>query len=119
MAKRRYQNRTAPAAAAPEPAPVAEQIAQAEARGADEAASAEHAALSIQQQLADLQHAEQMRHAHSQPGPMPPQQQADPVDAMQHLTSRQKDWLKNHRDAYTDPEKNARLGAAHWDAVKA
>jgi hypothetical protein len=48
---------------------------------------------------------------------------ADPVaaaiESMAHLSARQRDWLKTHRDAYTDPAKNAYLGAAHWDAIRA
>lgn len=56
----------------------------------------------------------------------PPQRQqpaSDPVaaqiDSMTHLSVKQRDWLKNHRDAMTDPAKNAYLGAAHWDAIRA
>jgi hypothetical protein len=48
---------------------------------------------------------------------------ADPVaaaiDSMTHLSARQREWLKNHRDAYTDPAKNAYLSGAHWDAIRA
>lgn len=54
------------------------------------------------------------------PRPAPP---ADPVaaqiDSMTHLSGRQREWLKGHRDAMTDPAKNAYLGAAHHDAVRA
>ncbi len=54
-----------------------------------------------------------------------PQQQynADPIaaaiDSMNNLSAKQRDWLKGHRDAYTDPAKNAYLGAAHHDAIRA
>ncbi len=54
----------------------------------------------------------------------PPRRQApaDPVGAqiesMTHLSEKQRDWLRNHRDAITDPAKNAYLGAAHWDAIR-
>lgn len=41
------------------------------------------------------------------------------IDNMTHLSQRQREWLKNHRDAFTDPAKNAYLGAAHWDAIHA
>jgi hypothetical protein len=55
--------------------------------------------------------------------PPRPQAPADPVtaqiDAMTHLSVKQRDWLKNHRDAMTDQAKNAYLGAAHWDAIRA
>lgn len=43
----------------------------------------------------------------------------DPIDAMAQLSGKQKSWLKNHRDAQTDPAKLARLGAAHYDALEA
>jgi hypothetical protein len=43
----------------------------------------------------------------------------DPIDTMSSLSNRQRDWLKQHRDAFDNPSKNARLGAAHWDAVEA
>lgn len=41
------------------------------------------------------------------------------VDAMPGLTIAEKDWLKQHPDALSDPEKNAYLGAAYWEATKA
>lgn len=41
------------------------------------------------------------------------------IDSMNHLSQRQRSWLKEHRDAFTDPAKNAYLGAAHWDAIRA
>lgn len=46
-------------------------------------------------------------------------QASDPIDANPNLSGRQKEWLKGHRDAQTDPAQLARLGAAHWDALKA
>ena len=55
--------------------------------------------------------------------PPRPQAPADPVEAqiesMTHLSVKQRDWLRNHRDAMTDQAKNAYLGAAHWDAIRA
>lgn len=62
------------------------------------------------------------RHEERKSAP-PPQVSGDPVvasiDAMTHLSARQREWLKSHRDAFTDPAKNAYLGAAHWDAIRA
>lgn len=61
---------------------------------------------------------------HEQQRQAPAQQvSSDPVaaaiDSMTHLSHRQRSWLKDHRDAYTDPAKNSYLGAAHWDAIRA
>lgn len=42
----------------------------------------------------------------------------DPIDSNPNLSGRQKEWLKGHRDAQTDPKQLARLGAAHWDALE-
>lgn len=57
-----------------------------------------------------------------QPAPQP-QPVGDPVlhaiDSNQTLSYRQKEWLKGHRDAFTDPAKNAYLGAAHHKAIAA
>lgn len=59
----------------------------------------------------------------------PPQKKAEPapqpvsvesaIDQLPGLSSRQKTWLKDHTDAFTDQKKNARLGAAHYDAIDA
>lgn len=35
------------------------------------------------------------------------------------LSGTSKDWLRNHHDFMTDPRKNAKLQAAHWDATDA
>lgn len=55
--------------------------------------------------------------------PQRSQPPADPVgaqiDSMTHLSVRQRDWLRGHRDAMTDSAKNAYLGAAHHDAIRA
>lgn len=53
------------------------------------------------------------------PRPQPSDPVAAQIDSMTHLSVKQRDWLKNHRDAMTDPAKNSYLGAAHWDAVRA
>lgn len=42
----------------------------------------------------------------------------DPVDAyINGRTEPTARWLRDHKDYITDPKKNARLTAAHWDAV--
>jgi len=46
-------------------------------------------------------------------------QAVDPIDANPNLSGRQKEWLKGHRDAQSNPAQLARLGAAHWDALAA
>lgn len=49
-----------------------------------------------------------------------PQRQApdDPVEAyVQGRSEPTAKWLREHRDFVTDPKKNAKLTAAHWDAV--
>jgi hypothetical protein len=47
-----------------------------------------------------------------------PTQPADPVEAYaQNRTEPTQKWLREHRDFVTDPRKNARLTAAHWNAV--
>lgn len=49
--------------------------------------------------------------------------QGDPVEnyieKMPNLGSREKDWLRGHKDYLTDTEKNTYLGAAHFKAMKA
>lgn len=43
---------------------------------------------------------------------------SDPVEAyVDGRTEPTANWLRSHRDYVTDPKKNARLTAAHWDAV--
>lgn len=63
------------------------------------------------------------RREYERANPPRPQPPADPIeaqiDSMQHLSVKQRDWLKGHRDAMTDQAKNAYLGAAHWDAIRA
>ena len=45
-------------------------------------------------------------------------QEQDPVDAfIAGRTPATADWLRAHRDWITDPRKNAKLTAAHWNAV--
>lgn len=61
---------------------------------------------------------EQRREELRQAPPQRPAASSDPVDQMPSLSQRQRDWLKGHRDILTDPEKNARVGAAHYDAIK-
>lgn len=70
-------------------------------------------------QLEDGKAVFEARAQEPRPAPQPERAQGDPIDAMTHLSSRQRDWLKGHRDAQTDPAKLARLGAAHWDALEA
>lgn len=41
------------------------------------------------------------------------------IDQMTHLSSRAREWLHGHPDVMTDAEKNARIGAYHYDAMKA
>jgi len=71
-------------------------------------------------QLEDGKAAWEARQEELRRQPPPP---ADPVaasiDGMAHLSVRQREWLKGHRDAFTDPAKNAYLGAVHWDAIRA
>lgn len=70
--------------------------------------------------LEDGKAAAEVRREESKARPAP---SSDPVasaiDGMTNLSSRQRNWLKDHRDAFTDPAKNAYLGAAHWDAIRA
>jgi hypothetical protein len=43
---------------------------------------------------------------------------ADPVDAyVSHLAPAAASWVRSHPEVVTDPRKNAKLTAAHWDAV--
>lgn len=44
------------------------------------------------------------------------EKQVDPIDTMQ-LPERAKEWLRDHREFAEDPRKNAKLMAAHWDAL--
>ncbi len=57
----------------------------------------------------------------AQPAPQRAQPAGDPVDAyisqVATQTPNSANWLRNHRDWITDPKKNAKLTAAHWDAV--
>lgn len=75
--------------------------------------------------LVGLEDSKVMLETHRENARAAPQQQfsGDPVTAaiesMNGLSVKQRDWLKSHRDAYTDPAKNAYLGAAHWDAIRA
>jgi hypothetical protein len=60
--------------------------------------------------------------AQRQPQPQPQQQQqryTDPIDAMTHLSGKQRDWLKSHREVQSDPRKLAAIGDAHWKAMDA
>ena len=57
--------------------------------------------------------AEQPRHEPLRAAPT-----VDPIDAMSHLSPKQKTWLKSHREVQSDNAQLARLGAAHWDALK-
>lgn len=43
-------------------------------------------------------------------------EETDPVEMMQ-VPERAKEWLREHRDFVTDARKNAKLQAAHWDAL--
>lgn len=52
----------------------------------------------------------------SQAQPQPQQQPVDPIDAW-NLPDTAKTWLKGHRDYVTDPRKNAKIQALHWDIV--
>lgn len=70
-------------------------------------------------QLEDGKVAFESRQEQQKPEPIRQERQVDPIDAMTHLSARQRDWLKSHRDAQTEPAKLARLGAAHWDALEA
>jgi hypothetical protein len=46
-----------------------------------------------------------------------------PSDQVEHFisqhTQRTQDWMRAHRDYVTDPQKNTKMIAAHWDAVAA
>lgn len=44
------------------------------------------------------------------------EEQSDPIERMQ-LPDRAKEWLREHREFAEDPRKNAKLMAAHWDAL--
>jgi hypothetical protein len=70
-------------------------------------------------QLEDGKAAFEARQGQEQPRPEPIRaaSPADPIDGNPNLSGRQKEWLKSHRDAQTDPEKLKRLGAAHWYAL--
>src|SRR4029077_685301 len=51
-----------------------------------------------------------------------PRQQPNGIDAQldaMPLSQKQREWLKAHSEALTDPKKNARLSAAHFDAEDA
>lgn len=73
--------------------------------------------------LEDGRAAWDQRREYERQNPPRPQTPSDPVeaqiDSMTHLSPKQRGWLKNHRDAMTDPARNAYLGAAHWDAIHA
>jgi len=71
----------------------------------------------------DLRFHEQMKNAWEMQQQQPQRQQpaGDPVDdyinRVAQQTPNSANWLRNHRDWITDQKKNARLTAAHWDAV--
>jgi hypothetical protein len=56
-----------------------------------------------------------------QPVTRDPAIQGDPIDAyinnVGRTTPNSANWLRSHRDWITDPQKNAKLTSAHWDAV--
>jgi len=67
---------------------------------------------------ADVRREEQKQQVRAPPPP--PTNPVDrQIDQMAQLSGRQRDWLKRHPDAMTDPRKNTRLGAAHFDAMDA
>lgn len=45
------------------------------------------------------------------------QQSADPIDRM-NIPDRAKEWLREHKEYSTNPRLNAKLTAAHWDALE-
>lgn len=74
-------------------------------------------------QLEDGKAALDQRREEAKHAPQPRQSDAAPtvearIDALPGLTASEKDWLKQHPDAFTDQEKNAYLGAAFWEATK-
>lgn len=52
-----------------------------------------------------------------QPQPAPVSNGIEQQIANMPIPDNAKAWLRNHQDYLTDPRKNAKLGAAHWDAL--
>lgn len=46
-----------------------------------------------------------------------PRQQEDPIEANPNLYREEKNWLRQHPEAMSDPRKNAKLNAAYFDAM--
>jgi hypothetical protein len=89
-----------------------------EAGNAGEAAKAQRR---ISRAEADLAILEQAKGDFAAPlkkvEPERPVQQADPIEAfINSRTTPTQSWLRSHRDYLTDPKKNAKMQAAHFDA---
>lgn len=85
--------------------------AQAQADAYDRLATARSLALRYDESKADLE-------ARKAAKPETPARPADPVEAYIHgRTEPTANWLRDHRDFVTDPRKNNKLTAAHYDAV--
>lgn len=56
----------------------------------------------------------------AQPSPQPQQSPQNPIERQisgMPIPDNAKDWLRGHPDYLTDPRKNSKLQAAHWDAL--
>lgn len=72
----------------------------------------------MQRRLDELERAEQLAKSEP-PSPQPESHDVESTISGLPLSGTSKDWLRNHRDFMTDPRKNAKLQAAHWDATDA
>lgn len=70
-------------------------------------------------QLEDAKGAIESRREEAKTRPAPAESAQSRIDAIQGLTSRQRDWLSQHPELVTDTNENARVGVYHGDAVKA
>jgi hypothetical protein len=68
-----------------------------------------------------MKNAWEYQQAQQAQAPQRQQQVGDPIEnyinQVAQQTPKSADWLRAHRDWITDPRKNAKLTAAHWDAV--
>lgn len=83
-------------------------------------ARAESRKTRLEEAKADLETTQESQKAAREAAPEKPDRRppADPVDAyIENRTEPTKAWLREHRDFITDPKKNAKLTAAHYNAV--
>jgi hypothetical protein len=113
MSRRRYKPTGYSAGGAVQPADVVEVTVPRNESPTVHVAAAPDTALA--RQLDELRRAEEVVRQHVAAGLQP--LAADPIDRLPHASAAQRQWLKDHRDAFDDPRKLAHLGAAHHDAL--